>query len=41
MRTHFCAHHLHTVDQAALLVEIPGDHIPAEAVLVWVVLPRS
>jgi hypothetical protein len=30
MRTHFNAHHLHSVDQTALLVEIPGDHVPAQ-----------
>ena len=30
MRTHFNAHHLHSVHQTALLVEIPGDHVPAQ-----------
>jgi hypothetical protein len=30
MRTHFNAHHLHSVDQTDLLVEIPGDHVPAQ-----------
>jgi hypothetical protein len=32
---------LHTVDQTALLVEIPGYHVPAEVVMAWVVLCRS
>ncbi len=41
MRTHFSANHLHTVDQTALLVEIPGYHVPAEVVMAWVVLCRS
>ena len=35
MRTHFSAHHLHSVDQTALLVEISGDHVPAQKVMVW------